>query len=170
MTRNQAPPPRPFVRSLTPLRPDRKIVLVDMDGTLSDCSHREHHIQTARPNWPAFFRGMGQDPPNASIVELTRSLAADHDILIVTGRPQEFLHETLNWLTRNGISPAEIWMRRAEDHRPDFVVKREVLDHIPRDRVVFVLDDRERVCDMWDSEGLVCHRVKQGECELTRKN
>jgi len=170
MTQNKASIPRPFVQKITPLRPERKIVLVDMDGTLADCSHREHHIQTKPPNWPAFFRGMGQDPPNASIVELTRRLAADHDILIVTGRPQEFLGETLDWLARNGIAPAEIWMRRAGDHRPDFVVKREVLDHVPRERIVFVLDDRERVCDMWDSEGLVCHRVKQGECELTRKS
>jgi hypothetical protein len=169
MTQNKALLPRPFVQSFTPLRPERKIVLVDMDGTLSDCSHREHHIQGNPPDWPAFFRGMGQDPPNVSIVDLTRRLAANHDILIVTGRPQEFLRETHDWLTRNSISPNEIWMRRAGDHRPDFVVKREVLDHIPRDRVVFVLDDRERVCDMWDSEGLTCHRVKQGECELTRR-
>ena len=161
--------PRPFVQSLAALRPERKIVLVDMDGTLSDCSRRERHLQSEQPDWPAFFRGMGEDPPNESIVELTQKLAADHDILIVTGRPQEFLRETHDWLMRNGIAPAEIWMRRAGDHRPDFVVKREVLAHIPRERIVFVLDDRERVCDMWDSEGLVCHRVKQGECELTRK-
>ena len=170
MTRKEASLPSPFVQSLTPLRPERKIVLVDMDGTLSDCTHREHHTQSKPPNWPAFFRGMGDDPPNASIVELTRRLATDHDILIVTGRPQEFLGETLEWLTRNGIAPAEIWMRREGDHRPDFVVKREVLDHIPRERIVFVLDDRERVCDMWDREGLVCYRVKQGECSLTRKS
>lgn len=160
----------PFRHSLAPLRPDRKIALVDMDGTLSDCTHREHYIQGPRKNWAAFFRGMGEDPPNASVVELTRRLAANHEILIATGRPQEYLRETLDWLARHGITPAEIWMRRAGDHRPDFTVKREMLDHIPRERISFVLDDRERVCDMWESEGLVCHRVVGGECELTRKD
>jgi hypothetical protein len=161
--------PRPFVQSLSALRPDRKIALVDMDGTLSDCTHREHHIQGGRKNWPAFFRGMGEDPPNLSIVELTRRLSADHDIVIATGRPQEYLRDTLDWLTRHDIAPAEIWMRSAGDHRPDYTVKREMLDHIPRERIALVLDDRERVCDMWESEGLTCHRVAHGECELTRK-
>lgn len=163
------PPIRPFVHSLAPLRAERKIALVDMDGTLSDCAHREHHIQGPRKNWPAFFRGMGQDPPNASIVALTKRLAADHEIVIVTGRPQEYLRATLEWLERHGIAPAEIWMRRAGDHRPDYTVKREMLDHIPRERIALVLDDRERVCDMWESEGLACHRVAQGECALTRR-
>lgn len=160
----------PFRHPISPLRPDRKIALVDMDGTLSDCTHREHYILGPRENWAAFFRGMGQDPPNASIVELTRRLAADHDILIATGRPQEYLGETLDWLSRHGIAPAEVWMRRAGDHRPDFTVKREMLDHIPRERIAFVLDDRDRVCDMWQREGLTCHRVVRGECALTRKN
>jgi hypothetical protein len=160
---------RPFVLSLSKLRPDRKIALVDMDGTLADCSHREHHIRGRRKNWPAFFRGMGDDPPNASIVELTRRLAADHEILIATGRPEEYLRDTLAWLKRHKISPAQIWMRRNGDHRPDYTVKREMLDHIPRERIAFVLDDRERVCDMWEDEGLTCHRVVRGQCELTRK-
>lgn len=159
----------PFMHSISALRQERMIALVDMDGTLADCSHREHYIQGARKNWPAFFRGMGEDPPNASIVELTRKLAADHEIVIVTGRPQEYLRETLNWLNRHAIVPAQIWMRREGDHRPDYNVKREMLDHIPRERIAFVLDDRERVCDMWESEGLTCHRVVRGQCELTRK-
>jgi hypothetical protein len=163
------PAPSPFVHSLAALRPERKIALVDMDGTLADCSHREHHIRGHRKNWAAFFRGMGQDPPNASIVELTQKLAADHEIVIATGRPQEYLDETLAWLGRHGIAPAEIWMRRAGDHRPDYNVKRGMLDHIPRERIALVLDDRERVCDMWESEGLTCHRVAEGQCELTRK-
>lgn len=160
---------RIFVRRLAPLRTERKIALVDMDGTLSDCRHREHSIQGKRKNWPAFFRGMGEDPPNAAIVELTRRLAADHEIVIVTGRPQEYLSETIDWLTRHAIAPAEIWMRRAGDHRRDDIVKREVLDQLPRERIAFVLDDRPHVCDMWERAGIICHRVVQGECALTRK-
>ena len=164
-TRNRA-----FVHRVRPLHPERKIALVDMDGTLADCTHREHHIQGPRKDWPAFFRGMGQDPPNASIVELTRKLAADHDIVIVTGRPQEYLGETMDWLARHGIAPSELWMRRAGDHRRDDIVKHEILDQLPRDRVSAVLDDRPHVCEMWEREGMPCYRVVQGECELTRRN
>ncbi len=147
----------------------RKIVLVDMDGTLSDCRHREHYIRGRRKNWLAFFSGMSQDPPHASIVELTRRLAADHNIAIVTGRPQQYLHDTIAWLERSAIRFSWLYMRRTGDHRPDYVVKREMLDRIPREKIVFVLDDREPVCNMWTRAGLTCYRVQEGECELTRR-
>ncbi len=162
-------PPRVFVHNgPVPCHADRKLVLVDMDGTLADCRHREHHIQGKRKNWPAFFRGMSQDPANTSIVELTRRLAADLDIVIVTGRPQEYLDDTTEWLARNRIAYCELYMRRAGDRRPDYVAKREMLDALPRERVAFVLDDRESVCQMWTDAGLTCHRVQQGQCALTK--
>ncbi len=167
--RKNARPPQVFRQDGDlPPDPGRPIVLVDMDGTLSDCSHREHHIRGPRKDWPAFFRGMGDDPPNVSIVELTKRLAADHNIVIVTGRPQQYVGETTAWLRRHGISFSELYMRRTGDHRPDYTVKREMLDSLQRSRIAFVLDDRESVCRMWTAEGLVCHRVQEGQCELTR--
>jgi hypothetical protein len=34
-------------------------ILVDIDGTLADCTHRLHHIQKQPKDWDAFFAGRG---------------------------------------------------------------------------------------------------------------
>jgi hypothetical protein len=32
-----------------------KAVIIDIDGTLADTTHRLHHIKSKPPNWDAFF-------------------------------------------------------------------------------------------------------------------
>ena len=55
-------------------------------------------------------------------------------------------------------------MRGAEDHRPDHVVKREILNNgIDKTKVWFVLDDRKSVVDMWRKSGLRCLQVQEGD-------
>jgi hypothetical protein len=150
-------------------RPNRRIVLVDMDGTLADSRHREHFVQGKRKNWKAFFRAMDDDKPNAEIAAWVRDLARDHEIVIVTGRPQEYLPNTVSWLKRYRIPFQQILMRRAGDHRPDYRVKEEMLTLLDRDLVDFVIDDRESVCDMWTRNGLTCHRVIEGKANPARE-
>jgi hypothetical protein len=54
-------------------------------------------------------------------------------------------------------------MRKDGDFRADNVVKQEILDaHIDKDRVLFVLDDRQQVVDMWRRNGLTCFQVAEG--------
>jgi hypothetical protein len=54
-------------------------------------------------------------------------------------------------------------MRKDGDFRADYIVKQEILDaHIPKDRVLFVLDDRQQVVDMWRRNGLMCFQVAEG--------
>ena len=43
-------------------------VIVDLDGTLADCTHRLHHI----------FAACEFDEPNAVIVALVKALAREH--------------------------------------------------------------------------------------------
>jgi hypothetical protein len=55
-------------------------------------------------------------------------------------------------------------MRKNDDFRPDHEVKREILnDHINKDRVRLVIEDRASVVKMWRQEGLVCWQVADGE-------
>lgn len=48
--------------------------LFDIDGTLSDLTHRLHHIQKEPKDWNAFFDGCGDDAPIKHIVNLAISL------------------------------------------------------------------------------------------------
>ena len=38
-------------------------IIVDLDGTVADLSHRLHHINGKHRNWDAFFAGVDKDTP-----------------------------------------------------------------------------------------------------------
>ncbi len=149
-----------------------QIVLVDMDGTLTDVSHRLHFINQPgkRKNWKRFFEAMDTDPPIAEIADWVRELAQQYVIVIVTGRPETYRERTIAWLRRYGVPWDEMYMRPDGDHRADHIVKKEILDAFgPRcDLIAFVIDDRPSVCDMWRAAGLLCHQV--GDPEEFRKS
>jgi len=154
---------RPEVPQTSSTRP---IVIVDMDGTLADVGHRLHHIKGAgQKNWKAFFELMDDDPPNREVVDMVANYARDHEILIVTGRPETYRRRTADWLSRNAVPFSRIYMRPNGDHRPDYVVKKEILESLGSDKksVALVIDDRPSVCDMWRSCGLKVHQVDTGE-------
>jgi FMN phosphatase YigB (HAD superfamily) len=140
----------------------RKIVIVDMDGTLADVSHRLHFLNGPKKNWKQFFAGMDDDPPSTVVVDWVRNLSPDYEVVIVTGRPDKYHTNTESWLRKHGIEFSRIIMRRSGDHRPDYVVKKELLDEVGRERVAFVIDDRPSVCDMWRALGLRVYQVAIG--------
>jgi uncharacterized HAD superfamily protein len=142
----------------------KPIVLVDIDGTLADVRHRLHHIRDGRKkNWKAFFEGMDRDKPIASTVAWVRSLAENHDIIIITGRPEEYRARTIVWLQENGIPFHDLFMRRNGDHRPDYEIKKEALARWPKGRIELVIEDRPPVCDMWLKQGIRCVLVESDE-------
>jgi uncharacterized HAD superfamily protein len=151
-----------ILQSDTHEQPPRTSVIVDMDGTLADVRHRVHHVQKRRKNWKSFFATMHKDPPNHDIVEMVRDLARDHEIIIVSGRPDNYQDVTQEWLRRHDVPYQEIHMRPAGDHRADHIVKREILQRLlaAGKKIELVIDDRPSVCDMWRECGLKVHQVK----------
>ena len=170
----------------------QQLVLVDMDGTLADCSHRRVHIHQPCPgcdgnkftsydgngrtvctvcsgsgnrknDWDSFFATCIDDPAIKTVCSLVRKVCFFYTICIVSGRPLDKAGEqTIEWLKRNEITFDHIFMRNSGDHRPDDLVKEEILKHLPKERIAFVLDDRQRVVDMWRRNGLTCLQVAEG--------
>jgi hypothetical protein len=66
-------------------------------------------------------------------------------------------------LTKQGVKYHELRLRRDGDRRSDVIVKREMLAGIDKTQVLFVVEDRNRVVQMWRSEGLVCLQCAPGE-------
>jgi hypothetical protein len=155
----------------------KNVIVCDLDGTLADCEHRVHHVQKTdgsglkrKPDWDAFYAGIPQDGVNPAVNAILYSVTAGHErpceIIFCSGRPEKYRGMTVDWLSRVAhFYPSEytLLMRADGDYRSDDVVKQEILDkHIPKDRVLFVLDDRQRVVDMWRRNGLTCLQVAQG--------
>lgn len=86
-------------------------------------------------------------------------------VVIVSGREDGCKQETLDWLKDNQIPFDELHMRKADDKRDDRIVKKEIFDEWIKNRynVRFVLDDRDRVVEMWRSLGLKVLQVGEGD-------
>lgn len=136
----------------------KKIIILDLDGTVADCTHRLYYIEGENRDYNSFFDSMVDDEPIHPIIDLVRTLALSQEYLIiaVTGRPITHLRQTHLWLTENFIPYHAIFMRPADDYRKDTVIKKEILDMIRKEfgEPEFALDDRPDVLRMWRSEGI----------------
>jgi uncharacterized HAD superfamily protein len=136
-------------------RTAKDIVIVDIDGTVADVGHRLHHIQgPKRKNWKKFFEAMHRDEPIPEVIDRVREMAATSEIVLVTGRPANYEGVTRQWLQRHEIPFDRLLMRRAGDHRADFVAKEDLLRELPIERVVLAIDDRAPVCEMYRRHGI----------------
>ena len=141
-----------------------EIVIFDIDGTLADVSERIHHVRKKPKNWPAFFEGMAQDKAIHSMVRLCNILyASGIRIVLCSGRNEEHRAQTIEWLAGQGVNYHDLLLRRSNDRRSDTEVKRELLATLDKSKILFVVEDRSRVVEMWLSEGLVCLQCAPGE-------
>jgi phosphoglycolate phosphatase-like HAD superfamily hydrolase len=141
-----------------------EIVIFDIDGTLADVSERIHHVRNKPKNWKAFFQGMAQDKAIHSMVRLCNVLyASGIQIILCSGRSEEHRDETVKWLAEKGVNYHDLLLRRDNDRRSDTEIKRELLAALDKSKILFVVEDRSRVVEMWRSEGLVCLQCAPGE-------
>lgn len=141
-----------------------ELVIFDIDGTLADISQRVHHIRSKPKNWNAFNAGMAKDKAIHSMIRLCNILyAAGLHIILCSGRNERNRPETVEWLKQQGVNYHELLLRKDEDFRSDAVVKREILRNMDKSKILFVVEDRSRVVEMWRSEGLTCLQCAPGE-------
>lgn len=142
----------------------QELVIFDIDGTLADISQRVHHIRRKPKNWNAFNEGMAKDKAVHSMVRLCNILyTAGLYIILCSGRNERNRPETVEWLKQQGVNYHELLLRKDEDFRSDAVVKREILSNLDKSKILFVVEDRSRVVEMWRSEGLTCLQCAPGE-------
>lgn len=146
-----------------------KDIVFDIDGTLSDPSHRQHFVRSKPRNWPAFNRTIFDDTVQYDIVWLAKVLhSIGCRIVICTARTDDLREVTEKWLKEkaglDGIYE-KVYMRAEKDYRDDDIIKRELLDIIRADGYdpVMVFDDRDRVVKIWREAGLRCLQVAPGD-------
>lgn len=141
-------------------------ILVDIDGTIADCTHRLHHIQKRPKDWDAFFAATADDRPIMPVVAMVACLRVrPNTVVFCSGRPERTRDMTIAWLRRHGLPTVPLYMRADDDRRDDQILKRELLARIRADGFdpVLAIEDRKRVVDMWRSEGLICAQVAEGD-------
>lgn len=139
-------------------------VIFDMDGTLANVSGIRHYVRARPKNFDKFHAESINCPPNEEVAQSARDLANDHVILVVTARKVKWVYHTLFWLAENGIPYDELLMRDDWDDRPDYEVKRDILEHIrSRWTPVLAFDDNPNVIKLWEEHGIPTVHVEGWE-------
>lgn len=138
-----------------PTKPEA--IICDIDGTLAHMKDRS----------PYDWSKVGQDAVDYNIRELLRNYhSLGVRIVLVSGRDGSCRRETLAWLEDKEVPYDELHMRPAGNNEKDTVIKKRIFDDSIRDNynVLFVLDDRDQVVDMWRNDiGLQVFQVAEGK-------
>lgn len=146
-----------------------KLYIFDLDGTIANIEHRRHFVTGEKKDWDSFNSACADDTENDDVVSLLHSLSyCEFRIIIFSGRSQQVKTLTERWLRNAHIWYEHLEMRKENDFTPDEELKRGWLNEYIADGtfkksdIFGVFDDRQKVVDMWRSEGLTCFQVAPG--------
>lgn len=143
-----------------------KVFIFDLDGTLCDVDHRRHFVRTEPKNWDAFNSLCHADQPHHDIVWLFDVLKSQEDstMILASGRSDEHIIETIDWLKKNDIEYTELFMRKQADKRDDYLVKFDILQQVRAKygEPYMAIDDRDSVVRGWRKAGVRCLQVQEG--------
>ena len=154
---------------------DKKYVIFDLDGTLADITKRKN--KATKPNgkidWNIFFDPslIYLDNPNYPVIDTAKSLnKSGYTIIIFSGRSIRTKKATVKWLEQYEIPYYMLKMRPTSvDFMPDDKLKNSWLDNLfpigseIRDRLHMTFDDRDKVVNMWRTNGIPCFQVAPGD-------
>lgn len=141
-------------------------ILFDIDGTLANLNGREKFIHQPRADWKSFNAHMDEDIPNVAITALYRALyeSGKFEIILVSGRQERYRKLTETWLTWHELPFQRLIMRADKDMRHDWEVKQDILHQLQSEgkEILFTVDDRQSVVDMWRANGITCLQCARG--------
>ena len=139
-----------------------KAFIFDIDGVLSNPSHRIEHANNK--DWDKFNSIAYLDKPITGSVHICRSVdfANNHEIIFMTGRPEKFRDLTQKWLIDNIFSGVQrrklnLIMRPNGDFRRSSEYKLSEYEKLKNSyNIIGVFEDNEYVVKMWQEQGLTC--------------
>jgi hypothetical protein len=143
-------------------------IVVDLDGCVYNVDHRLHLAQAK--NWDAFNAACVDDTPNPDVLAVVQVLLSFHSfhVIFVTGRSEEHRQATIAKLREDHIFADCVLMRPTGDYTPIVELKIQLLEEYfggkeqTLERVLFALDDKDRIVEAFRNYGFPAWQVKQG--------
>jgi len=131
-----------------------KAIICDIDGTLAKMENRS----------PYDISKVSEDRLNIPIYNILNHFKKNYNIILISGRDSICRKETEEWLEKYNVPYNELFMRVEGDIRKDNIIKEELFNQYIKDKyyVEFILDDRDRVVEMWRDKGFTCLQVDYG--------
>ena len=165
----------------------KRTVIFDLDGTLADIDVRRSKStkSNGKLDWDIFFDAdnIKLDKPNLPVIKLAQMFHNDgFRVVIFSGRNDRSFHATVSWLKSHDV-PHDLLVMRPDKFKdkswpiadgnpatpdmrfmPDDILKKKMLDtFVDIDDVFLVVDDRNKVVDMWRGLGLNVFQVAPGD-------
>lgn len=140
-------------------------IIVDLDGTLADNQVRATaKMKHWKDYWP-LYKHIPEDKINESIKDLIFNYLG-HRIILLTGRPEKFYNETMNWLDthlRLSINHRAKLIMMPNDYpeeKSDTDFKEEkLLELMKHYDVRLAVDDSQKNCEMFRKHGIPTLKV-----------
>lgn len=130
-------------------------VIFDTDGTTAQMVNRKPYewdkVHTDLPKYNVINHAIDLKKRGIKVINLS-------------GRDGCCKEATRKWYDLVGMPCDDHFQRKEGDSRPDDIIKKEILfDEIAgKYNILYVVDDRQKVVDMWRSIGLECWQVSSG--------
>lgn len=131
-------------------------IILDVDGTAAQMVSRGPY-DTSR---------YAEDVADKAVRALVQMVAnSGVAVLVTSGRDEAFYGVTAKWLADHDIPCDRLIMRGQGDLRNDSIVKNELYETRIKGfwNVLFAVDDRNRVVDMWRAKGIKCFQAQPGD-------
>jgi phosphoglycolate phosphatase-like HAD superfamily hydrolase len=141
--------------------------IFDVDGTLVDVEPVLHHIlnkdrssESFKKDFDAFHKASINCDPHKEVVDMVWEVCNELDIIIVTARKEKYRALTARWLKNNDIPHDALFMRQDDDHREDYEVKKDILEHIKEYwEIKHAVDDHPGIIKLWEENGISTTKI-----------
>ncbi len=137
--------------------------IFDLDGTLSNNSHRLYLIKQSPPDWDNYTKQCILDTPILPLINIYQQLERDgKHMIILSGRCDSMRQQTESWLEVAGVKNyAELLMRPQGDYTADVTLKQNWVEKTlglnPATTVAY--DDLDHNCEMFSGLGMLTYKV-----------
>ena len=123
----------------------KNILLVDLEGTITDFSHRLKYLKTNKEKFNNEFKN---DEPDKDIIDFINSMYNNNyniNIVIISSRREFFRKDSELWLRKNNVIFDELVMQRDKDKRTQIEYK---FDYIKenKNKILLAIEDNEKMC------------------------
>ena len=146
-----------------------KAWIFDVDGTLANVDSILHYVVNQdrestkfKKNFNKFHAESIHVSPHPEVVDMVWQAIEDgYKIIVVTARKEEWRAHTSYWLDKIADVPhIALFMRGNKDGRPDYEVKKDILEHIKQFwEPVHAVDDNPKIIKLWEENGIPTTKI-----------